>query len=623
MKEGCERSPEKRSRTLPVIGEKKRRGAVFGSPSGIWRAIVLIALTALMAAHFIQWRIMGTTVSPIEPSESMYTLATGAVNAGFIFFSLAILATLIFGRFVCGWGCHLVALQDLCAWLLSKIGIRPRAFRSRFLGYVPIAAAFYMFAWPVIVRYFSRPPSEPLIPELSMHVIVTDFWATFPPLAVVVPFLFICGFVTVYFLGAKGFCTYACPYGGVFGAADRLAPGKIRVTDACNQCGECTAVCTSNVIVHAEVKKYGMVVDPGCMKCFDCVHICPNDALYFGFGKPSITVTRTAPRNYDLSLAEELTAAAIFVLAYFAVWDTYQLVPMLMALGIACITPFLVIKTVRMLRSPDQTFHRWGLKMQGKLKAAGIAFAAFTALWLLLIVHSGFIRYNEVMGADAYANIRIPDELALARTDPRRWLSAGERQSVTNGATYLDRASKVGLFYNRVAGSRLAWMRYLSGDTDRAIQILGEVAEKENAGAGSLNYYYRGAMLNRTRRFAEAEADLRHALQDSPGLVLAKQELGESLWMQGRTDEAVAAWKDNLSSNPGIPLTNNFLAGALAASDPAAAAAFQEAADTATPNDPLFHWILGMRLQNVGMNELAEKHFAAAIRLKPEFRRAI
>ena len=85
------------------------------------------------------------------------------------------------------------------------------------------------------------------MPPFTNHLVTSDFWATFPPLAVAVPFLFICGFMTVYFLGSKGFCTYACPYGGFFVLADKVAPGKIRVTDACNQCGHCTAVCTSNV----------------------------------------------------------------------------------------------------------------------------------------------------------------------------------------------------------------------------------------------------------------------------------------------------------------------------------------------------------------------------------------
>ena len=31
-----------------------------------------------------------------------------------------------------------------------------------------------------------------------------------------------------------------------------------------------------------------------------------------------------------------------------------------------------------------------------------------------------------------------------------------------------------------------------------------------------------------------------------------------------------------------------------------------------TPNDSLYHWVLGRRLQELGMTELAEKHFQQA-----------
>ena len=121
MKAGCEskNNSSSCSISLPVLpstpnGARKPR-------TNRRRAAVLIAVNLLMVAHFIQWRLMGTTVSPIEPSEAMYTLQNGAITAGFIFFSLAIIATMIFGRFVCGWGCHILALQDLCAWLLKRI----------------------------------------------------------------------------------------------------------------------------------------------------------------------------------------------------------------------------------------------------------------------------------------------------------------------------------------------------------------------------------------------------------------------------------------------------------------------------------------------------------------------
>src|SRR4030095_9724256 len=258
MKSGCTKS-EGRSIKLPVVPTPASQdNGIAKYRNSRWRAAALVGLNLLMIAHIIQWRIMGTTISPIEPSETMFTLQRGAINAGLIFFSLAILATLIFGRFVCGWGCHIVALQDFCAWLLKKAGLVPKPFRSRLLVYVPLLAALYMFVLPTVFRAFTKTADEPLIPAFTNHLVTSNFWETFPTVAVAIPFLFVCGFMTVYFLGSKGFCTYACPYGGFFMLADKVAPGKIRVTDACNQCGHCTATCTSNVLVHAEVKQYGM-----------------------------------------------------------------------------------------------------------------------------------------------------------------------------------------------------------------------------------------------------------------------------------------------------------------------------------------------------------------------------
>src|SRR5205814_5756026 len=81
-------------------------------------------------------------------------------------------------------------------------------------------------SWPVAYRLFWKPGAGPIIPKFTNHLVTTNFWATFPSVAVAIPFLFICGFVTVYFLGQKGFCTYACPYGGFFGLADKFSLGK-------------------------------------------------------------------------------------------------------------------------------------------------------------------------------------------------------------------------------------------------------------------------------------------------------------------------------------------------------------------------------------------------------------
>ena len=624
MKSGCSNQKVKKQRSigLPVLKNPAAQGDVIrDSRTSPWRAGVLITLNLLMIAHFIQWRLMGQTISPIEPSETMYTLQSGAINAGLIFFTLAILATLIFGRFVCGWGCHILAIQDFCAWLLKKIGLTPKPFRSRLLVFVPLIGALYMFVWPTVYRYFASPENEPLIPKFTNHLVTSNFWGTFPPISVAIPFLFICGFMTVYFLGSKGFCTYACPYGGFFSLADRLSPGKIRVTDACNQCGHCTATCTSNVLVHAEVKQYGMVVDPGCMKCMDCISVCPNDALYFGFGKPAITVPKSITKNYSLTWPEEVVGAFVFLASFLAVWDVYQLVPMLMALGCATITTFLALRTWRLIRVEDLSFYRFSLKSSGRVRIAGWAFLSFALLWVGLNAHSGWVRYHEFVGTRAFQNIQIPDELALARTNPDQWLSPNDRENIVEGKKQLHAAVDFGLFVNTDALSKLAWVEYLSGNTEQAVRLLGEDAAHQQGQAKALSFYYRGAMLNRLGRYEQALTSLDQALAEAPDLILAREERGESLWQLGRKQEAISAWSDAVARNAGLVLANNLLAGAAASlGQTEAAVAYEKQADQFTPEDPFFHWMVALRLQNVGMNALAEKHFQLAIQLDPAFR---
>ena len=351
----------------------------------------------------------------MEPSEAMYTVAHGVVNAGAILLMVSILSVLVFGRWFCGWACHLVALQDGSAWLLKKIGIRPRPLRSRWLMIVPLLAGLHLFLFPLVARALLDQPA----PELQTELQKEEFWETFPGFWVGLATFVVCGFLMVYLLGAKGFCTYACPYGGLFGVADRVAPGRIRVSDACKRCGHCSAVCTSNVVVHEEVHTFGMVVDPGCMKCLDCVSSCPEQALSFGFGKPSLGArprkgrtrkTRTRP----FSLREELSLAAIFViaLAIFAgvpeaitVWlsrefpgtfpnvevrGLYGQTPLLFGLGLAATTAFVLVYLWRTLRRPDVGLQSWTLRKEGRLTRPGLIFRAAAIIWLAFCLHSAW-----------------------------------------------------------------------------------------------------------------------------------------------------------------------------------------------------------------------------------------
>ncbi|MCA9296813.1 MAG: 4Fe-4S binding protein, partial [Phycisphaerales bacterium] len=251
-------TPKKSSTvSLPVVqssaGDAPR---IRHSRMGWKRAAVLGTVQLLIIARILHWYFTGKgeTVAPVEPSEAIRTVSDGVITAGAIFFAIALASTAILGRWFCGWGCHIVMLQDACLWLCRKFGLRPRPFRSRLLLYIPLLLGLYMFIWPLAYRFAIVPATQALssslgrdhaipsairssfgffnvrihegpIPPLQRdwELTKTDFWATFPGWAVGIPFLLVCGFGTVYFLGAKGYCTYGCPYGGLFAPLDALA----------------------------------------------------------------------------------------------------------------------------------------------------------------------------------------------------------------------------------------------------------------------------------------------------------------------------------------------------------------------------------------------------------------
>ena len=364
-----------------------------------------------------------------------------------------------------------------------------------------------------------------------------------------------------------------------------------------------------------------MVVDPGCMKCMDCVSVCPNDALYFGFGKPTLLVPKSnaIKKSYSITWPEEIVGVIVFLGSFLAVRGVYVLVPFLMALGCATITTFLTLKTWRLLKAKELSFYRFDLKSSGKIRKAGWGFVAFAVAWIGLTVHSGLVRYHEYLGDRAFQKIQIPDELALAQTNPTRWLSPIDRESILEGKKHLQAAAKFGLFANSEALSKLAWFEYLSGDAEQSVALLSQAAARQGGQGKALSLYYRGTILNRLGRYEQARASLDEALAERADLILARQEKGESLWQLSRKEEAISVWSDAVQRNPRLVLASNQLAGAERSLGRfEEAIAHERQADQFTPDNPLYHRMIGLRLQNLGMKELAEKHFQRATELDPE-----
>jgi polyferredoxin/tetratricopeptide (TPR) repeat protein len=457
------------------------------------RFIVLLIVQTLMIVHVIQWLIVGTTIAPIEPSESIQTVREGVITVGFIFFLLAIGSTLIFGRFFCGWGCHVILLQDFCGRLLGRIGLRPKPFRSRLLVWMPLGLALYMFVWPVAYRFLVAPWVGGISawPGWSWEVTTENFWLTFPGLAMSIPFLLICGFLTVYLLGMKGYCTYACPYGGFFAPAEQVSPVRIRVNDDCEQCGHCTAVCTSNVRVHEEVAAFGMVVDPGCMKCMDCVSVCPNDALSLGIGRPAIMVDAVEKEaksasgaKYDLTWPEEIVFALLAVGLLLSIRGAYAL-PLLFASGVAACGTWIIWKAWRTLRDPNVSFHRMPLRRDGRFQRGGLGFLAFAAVVLGLAAWTGAANFAAQMAFRYDERITIPPSVVFTSgyVVPDASMSADADASLE----WYRRASFIGdggwspiPAYREMFMVRQAWLQSVQGrfelamaELDAAIDRLG------------------------------------------------------------------------------------------------------------------------------------------------------
>lgn len=543
---------------------------------GKWRAGVLILVHVLMAAHIVQWLITGSTLSPVEPSESIQTFRDGLVNTGFIFFALAILSTLVLGRWFCGWGCHIVALQDLCSWVMSRVRVKPRPFRSRLLLWVPLIVAVYMFVWPVIHRDILRPAlmdefgnlprwlgqNEPL-DGVRLELMTRDFWATFAPWYLAIPFLLVCTFGVVYFLGSKGYCTYACPYGGFFGPADRVAPGRIRVTDACEGCGHCTAVCTSNVRVHEEVRDYGMVVDPGCMKCMDCVSVCPNEALYFGFGRPSAGARpRKAARlseeearaarakaradreaRYDLSVWQEWVIGGVYLAFFLAYRGMAHSVPMLMALGIACIGTFGTWKLWTLFTQANVRLQSLQLKAGGRVRGAGYAFAGFALVVIAVGAWSGYVRYHTWRADALYSRLDIPQPIALR---PEFEASAAEKELAGAAIEHFRRASpprEGGIGWRLSPDERLnlAYLHMVVGRLDEVESLLKGIIRDGNP-RDTLVSQVAQLILRRGGTEQEVVALYTEALERHPDLEGIRGELAAWHLRNNRRDEAEKLW---------------------------------------------------------------------------------
>ncbi len=520
-----------------------------------WRVATLAGVYVLMVLHVVHWKLSGRTLAPLELNEVMYTLELGIVTAGFIFMAVAVLATLIFGRFFCSWGCHILALEDLAAWLLGRLGIHPKPVRSRVLKWVPLGAMLYMFVWPQVSRLWQGRPMPVLHLQTDAEgwasFTTNDFWRNLPGPGVAILTFLICGFVVVYLLGTRAFCTYACPYGAIFRIADRFAAGRIVAAGDCSQCGKCTAVCQSRVLVHRELMAYGRVMDPACLKDLDCVAACPEGSIRYGVARPAILTIgggqRIARPPYDFSWREDVLMAVVFLATLIIFRGLYHTVPFLLTLALGGGFAYLTVLLCRLPRTARLRLNNLRLRHDGRLTWAGRAFVAASVAMLAFSGHSAVIRYHEINSDRLLA--------ALARHDDGGASARGE--NMLAAISHLEFSEKWGLYQPLGQRQQLAQLH-----TDLGLLLAD-----------------RGELPSAARHLARSTAVYPH---HGP----TRYNLGVILAALGRRDEAMEQYQK---------------------------------AVRLSPEDADVHNNLGLLLAHDGDMAAAEKHLAEAIRLRPDF----
>ncbi|MCP4247444.1 MAG: tetratricopeptide repeat protein [bacterium] len=620
---------------LPVLNRTEVAG-LRRSRTGQWRALVLTLVHVAMVAHFLHWVYAGRTVSPVEPSESIEALETGAINAGFLFFGVSIIATLVLGRFFCGWGCHFIAYQDLCAWLMKRVGLRPQPLRARLLGFVPLAVALYMFVWPVVHRLWRRLG----LPPLSNHVMTSEYWATFPGPVIAVLSVLVCGFAVVYFLGAKGFCTYGCPYGAFYGLADQVAPGRILVNERCDLTGHCSQACTSNVDVAAEVARYGMVVNPGCMKCCDCVSVCPNDALHFGWAAPPAIQKLLArdkhldrPKSHKtdvreraaspgvLSRYEEIGLIVVFTVTFFCWRGLYDVFPLLLSVGLAACVAYLVLLAARLLYRPAVSLQHGALKTQGRLRPRGWVLLVVTIGAVLATAHGGLVQYDIRVGDRLFDRIGAVPQMWRVDFNPKINLTADQRRLRDASLGHFERAGRLSLLDTAIVYSRLASLNLMAGNSEEAERAARRAIEVA-ADHAPLHHLLAGVLGRQGRLDASIEA-LRTCLRLAPDLRQAVADLGLTLVAAGRFEEAIEYYRRDIDRHPDGAAAHYHLGSLLVGRGDVLGGVSQfKRALEIDPQLAEAHFMWGGALVSSGDTDLAAEHFAAAIEIRPAYAEA-
>ena len=188
-------------------------------------------------------------------------------------------ATVLVGRFFCGFFCSFGAVQDLL-WLGSHRlralfpGKRNLKKADRIFRFAKYAVLFYfiIFIWSGVTAVKTAGPWQVFGQYVSF-----GHWPGLKPLLSVGGILLLVIFIGSLFV-QRFFCRYFCPMGAIYSLISQAS--FLKIDKPREECGKCH-LCTSKCPMGMDLTKKDRIAGGECISCQKCVSWCPKGNARF------------------------------------------------------------------------------------------------------------------------------------------------------------------------------------------------------------------------------------------------------------------------------------------------------------------------------------------------------
>jgi polyferredoxin len=241
-------------------------------------------------------------------------LATRTLKLILLLSLIPLVATVLLGRFYCGWVCPLGAINHLFSFLAIRFGrIKAAAARPGYgVKYVLLVLVLVLAtagtqignlldpfsiltrsaavavlpaignAIPAAAPWKVDVPAASGDPVAPSPAITGGFGAEFPLRALaqaeVIGVVFL-ALLLLNFHRRRFYCHYVCPLGALYGLVSRFRLLHLIPSAKCIDCGKCEESCAYDGDSHDQYSKQD------CLLCFNCARGCPEEGVNLTLGK--------------------------------------------------------------------------------------------------------------------------------------------------------------------------------------------------------------------------------------------------------------------------------------------------------------------------------------------------